>query len=290
MSGPPAATATHGGRGFPRPLLIALDVDGTLITPMEGVFGAVEALSPRVQAAVGAVRAAGAEVVIATGRSVNGTLEIASLLGLDGWLVCGNGTMTVRLDRSAADGFTVEHVVTFDPAPALRLLRDLLPTALYAVEDLGRGFLVTAPFPADELAGEYKVVEFEELISEPCTRVVVRDLMSEPVAFADAVERSGLQGVTYNVGWTSWLDITPDGVNKATALEVLRVRFGIEPADTLAIGDGSNDVEMLRWAGRGIAMGQAPDLVRAAADEVTAPVWQDGVAVVLEALLSERVR
>jgi hydroxymethylpyrimidine pyrophosphatase-like HAD family hydrolase len=144
---------------------------------------------------------------------------------------------------------------------------------------------VTAPFPDDELAGEYRVVDFEELISQPCTRVVVRDLQSEPTAFAEAVERSGLQGVTYNVGWTSWLDITPDGVNKATALERLRVRLGIDLADTVAVGDGSNDVDMLRWAGRGIAMGQADDAVKAAADEVTAPVWEDGAALVLEALL-----
>lgn len=273
---------------FDRPRLVALDVDGTLITPMEGVFGAVEALSPRVRDSVGMARDAGAEVVIATGRSVDGTLEVAGLLGfVGGWLVCGNGTMTVALDPAAPDGFTVTDVVTFDPAPALRLLRDLLPGALYAVEDVDRGFLVTAPFPADELAGEYRVVDFDELVAEPCTRVVVRDLESEPRAFADAVERSGLQGVTYNVGWTSWLDITPDGINKSTALEKLRVRLGVDPADTLAIGDGSNDIEMLRWAGRGIAMGQADDTVKAAADEVTAPVWEDGAALVLEALLSE---
>lgn len=286
-------TSLRAGSGrtqprFDRPRLVALDVDGTLITPMEGIFGAVEALSPRVRDAVGSARDAGAEVVIATGRSVNGTLEIAGLLGfVGGWLVCGNGTMTVSLDPAAPDGFTVEDVVTFDPAPALRLLRELLPGALYAVEDVGRGFLVTGPFPADELAGEYRVVDFDELVAEPCTRVVVRDLESEPRAFADAVERSGLQGVTYNVGWTSWLDITPDGVNKSTALEKLRVRLGVDPADTLAIGDGSNDIEMLRWAGRGVAMGQAEDSVKESADEVTAPVWEDGVALVLEALLSE---
>lgn len=273
---------------FDRARLVALDVDGTLITPMEGTFGASAALSPRVRAAVGNARDAGAEVVIATGRSVNGTLEVAGLLGfVRGWLICGNGTMTVALDPDVTDGFTVEDVVTFDPASALRLLRDLLPGALYAVEDVDRGFLVSAPFPADELAGQYRVVGFDELVAEPCTRVVVRDLESEPRAFAEAVERSGLQGVTYNVGWTSWLDITPDGVTKATALEKLRVRLGVDPADTLAVGDGSNDIEMLRWAGRGVAMGQADDAVKASADEVTAPVWEDGVALVLEALLSE---
>lgn len=287
MTDVPAVAAVGGPPlRLSRPTLVALDVDGTLISPMEGVSGVVEALSSRVRTAVGAVRDAGADVVIATGRSVNGTLEIASALGLvHTWLVCGNGTMTVALDPTAPDGFTVDDVVTFDPAPALRLLRDLLPGALYAVEDIGRGFLVTAPFPADELAGEYEVVDFDELIAQPCTRVVVRDLASEPVAFAEAVERSGMKGVTYNVGWTSWLDITPDGISKATALERLRLRLGVASADTVAVGDGSNDIEMLRWAARGVAMGQAEDAVRAAADEVTAAVWDDGAALVLESLL-----
>lgn len=280
-------TAPVTGR-LTRPLLVALDVDGTLVTPMETVSEPAEALSDRVRDAVLAIAAAGAHVVIATGRSVAGTLDIAALLGLtDSWLVCGNGTMTVRLDVSAPGGFVVDDVVTFDPSAALRMLRELLPDAVYAVEDLGRGFLVTAPFPADELTGEHTVVPFDELFAEPCTRVVVRDVATEPAAFAAAVERAGLQGVTYNVGWTSWLDITPDGITKATALERLRVAFGVDADRTVAIGDGSNDVEMLRWAARGVAMGQAEPAVRAAADEVTAAVGDDGAALVLESLLVE---
>lgn len=260
-------------------LLVALDVDGTLVSVLDE-------LSDRVRNAVHAVRDADAYVVIATGRSVSGTLEIVARLGLDdGWLVCANGTMTVRLDAAAIDGYVVEDVVTFDPAPALRLLREFLPSALYLVEDLQRGFLVSAPFPDDELIGEQHIVEFEELLAQPCTRVVVRDLDSEPAAFAAAVDRAGLNGVTYNVGWTSWLDITPDGISKATALERLRLQFGVGRGDTVAIGDGSNDIEMLRWAGRGVAMGQASELVQAAADEVTEPVWLDGAALVLESLL-----
>lgn len=276
---------------FARPLLVALDVDGTLVTPLETATEVSEVLSTRVRDAVRAVAAAGAHVVIATGRSVAGTLGIASLLGFtDSWLVCGNGTMTVRLDAAEADGFVVDDVVTFDPSTVLRMLRDLMPDAIYAVEDLGRGFLVSAPFPPDELTGEHTVVRFEELFAQPCTRVVVRDLTSEPAAFAAAVERAGLQGVTYDVGWTSWLDITPDGISKATALERLRVAFGVPADRTVAIGDGSNDVQMLRWAARGAAMGQAGSAVRAAADEVTAAVEDDGAALVLESLLAEAHR
>lgn len=63
------------------------------------------------------------------------------------------------------------------------------------------------------------------------------------------------------------------------------MRLGTDQANTVAVGDGRNDIEMLTWAGRGIAMGQAPDEVLAVADEVTASVLDDGAALVLRGLL-----
>ncbi|RYJ00764.1 MAG: HAD family phosphatase, partial [Actinomycetales bacterium] len=59
-----------------------------------------------------------------------------------------------------------------------------------------------------------------------------------------------LHDTNYYIGYTAWLDIAPDGVSKASGLDVLCGRFGIDPADVLAVGDGNNDLEMLRWAGR----------------------------------------
>ena len=101
----------------------------------------------------------------------------------------------------------------------------------------------------------------------------------------EQVERVGLHGVSYAVGWTAWLDINPEGVSKGSALELVRRRLHVEPADTVAIGDQRNDIEMLEWAARGVAMGQAPDEVKAAADEVTGTVEEDGLAQVLRSLL-----
>jgi hydroxymethylpyrimidine pyrophosphatase-like HAD family hydrolase len=71
------------------------------------------------------------------------------------------------------------------------------------------------------------------------------------------------------------------GVSKASGLEYVARELGVDASDVLAIGDGRNDVEMLRWAGRGVAMGQAVEEVREAADDVTAPVHDDGAAVEL---------
>ena len=87
-----------------------------------------------------------------------------------------------------------------------------------------------------------------------------------------------LHGTDYVVGWTAWLDLAPMGVNKASGLQLVAQELGIDAADVLAIGDGRNDIEMLQWAGRGVAMGQAIEVVREAADAVTGAVHEEGAA------------
>lgn len=260
-------------------LMVALDIDGTLLTH-DGD------LSPAVRDAVAALDATGAHVVLATGRSVHAVTPVAAALGLThGWAVCSNGAVSIRLDPGLEDGHEITDVVTFDPGPTLRLLRAELPEAIFAVEDLGRGFKVTAPFPMGELTGEVEVVDFEELVAAPATRVTLRAPELDSADLWDLVDRVGLHGVGYAVGWTAWLDITPDGVHKASALETLRGRLDVRPGATVSLGDGSNDVEMLEWAAHGVAMGQAAELVQAVADAVTDAVDDDGAAVVLRALL-----
>lgn len=128
-------------------------------------------------------------------------------------------------------------------------------------------------------------MDFDEMLQSRAVRVVVFSTDSSAEEFGDAVAAIGLHGVTYSVGWTAWLDIAAAGVTKASALEVLRRQLGTVPDLTVAVGDGRNDVEMLQWAGRGVAMGQAPDEVRAAASEVTGTVYDDGAAKVLRSLV-----
>jgi hydroxymethylpyrimidine pyrophosphatase-like HAD family hydrolase len=125
------------------------------------------------------------------------------------------------------------------------------------------------------------VVTDEELAPQPVTRLIIRDPEQSESDFVELAERLGLHGVSYFVGWTAWLDIAPEGVDKSTGLKVALAHYGVEPADLLAMGDGRNDIEMLTYAGLGIAMGSAPDEVKAKADEVTKSVTDDGVAAVL---------
>ncbi len=264
---------------MPQPHLVALDVDGTTINHA-GV------LSPAVRDAVHDVLAAGHQVIIATGRSIPATTEILAELGIDtGYAVCSNGAVTLALDPEEPQGFRIIEAVTFDPAPALNLLRHEWPDAVIAVEDLGVGFKLSAPFPDGELQGELTVVPWEELVAEPVTRVTFRSPSGTAEDFLELTERIGLHGVNYAVGFSAWLDLNPEGVSKGSALEILRRRLDIEPRHTLAVGDQRNDLEMLHWAARGVAMGNAPDEVKAAANEVTDTVDEDGLVPVLRSLL-----
>lgn len=263
--------------------LIALDVDGTILRH-DG------RLSRRVAAAVRACHEAGAHVVIATGRSVVATLPVLRELGLDTpgrYAVCANGAITLAVDPERPGGYEIVESVTFDPRPAVQLLRAELPAAIVAVEEVGVGYKTSAPFPEGELTGVQRVVDEEELVADPVTRVTFRDPDGTSQDFVELMERIGLHGVNYAVGYTAWLDLTPEGVSKMSGLEQVRRSLGVEPADTVAVGDQRNDLEMLRWAADGVAMGQAPPEVVRAADRVTGTVEEDGLADVLEGLLRD---
>lgn len=241
-----------------RPKLVALDIDGTVVDH-NGV------LPPEVKDAVDRVRAAGARVVLATGRGWHGTRSIFDALELPtGPAICANGAVIVNYPP-----FELLRKVTFDPADVIDKVTQLAPHALIATEVVGSGYQVSAPFPNGDLQGEVHVVPLEQLRNEPAIRVIVRDPNSSDKDFIALAARLGLHGVSYFIGYSAWLDIAPEGIHKASALGDLAGRWGIPREDVLALGDGRNDIEMLTWAGRGVALGDAPDEVKAVADHVT---------------------
>ena len=239
-----------------RPRLVALDVDGTLVDWVDGGRVGVGAGARR--RAAGAVDA-GAHVVISTGRSVPGVLDAV-----------GPARPRRAASPSASNGAVtfsyppVEmlDVVTFDARETVKLLLEEVPDAHVAVEEIGRGYRINKAFPEGEISGEMVVQSVEELVAEPVTRVIIRSPDQSVEDFAELAQRLGLHGINYYVGYTAWLDLAPQGVSKATGLESVARRLGVAQADVLALGDGHNDVEMLQWAGRGVAMGQSPPSVQ----------------------------
>jgi hydroxymethylpyrimidine pyrophosphatase-like HAD family hydrolase len=155
------------------------------------------------------------------------------------------------------------------------------PNALVAVEERGVGYRVNRHFPDGELSGQMSIADIEEILAGPVSRVIIRDPEATAEDFVALAARLGLNGTDYVVGWTAWMDLAPVGVSKASGLAYVADRLGLSGDDALAIGDGRNDVEMLRWARRGVAMGQAIEEVHEAADASTESVYDDGVAVEL---------
>ncbi|WP_129787821.1 HAD family hydrolase [Promicromonospora panici] len=254
--------------------LLALDIDGKLVDAESRIpSGTVEELD--------LVRAAGHEIVLATGRSLAGLLPIALRLGLtDGSAVCSNGSVTVRLDRSAPSGYDVVAARTFDPGPVIRRAVHLVPGVRVAVEEVGWGWRTNIPFAPGELNGQQKPATLVDLASEPATRVVLAAPGIRRIA--DALDATG---VTVTAMDFDWLDLTAPGVNKAAALDDVRKQLRIPADRTVAVGDGVNDREMFAWAARSIAMGHAPAIVRSAADETTGTITEAGVLPVLRSLV-----
>ncbi len=259
-----------------RKLMICLDVDGTIVNHQGQ-------MSERVRRSAREVVDRGHEVVISTGRSLGAALPIVRELGIDhGYVVASNGGVLAKVSGEQVE---VLHREVFDPSLALAALWRSLPNAKYALENERGEFLSSDVFTDASFGAQAQVVDFDELVNSMAVRVVVFSTDATAEDFGRAVQGLGLSGVTYSVGWTAWLDIAAEGTTKASSLERLRAILKFDTDDTLAVGDGRNDIEMLQWAGLGVAMGQAPDEVKDVADAITDGVDDDGLAVVLEELL-----
>ncbi|GAA4547857.1 HAD family hydrolase [Amycolatopsis samaneae] len=249
------------------PRMLVLDVDGTLLGPGREI-------TARVRASLTRAHEAGCRVVLATGRA---PFEVAILFAETGLpettAVCSNGAVVAAMP----DGEILSSH-TFNARPVLRALLRRVPTARVAVEVPDVGYFVTQEFPRDEMLGSQTVCDLETVLAEPVTRVVVRDPNGSAADFHALTKSFRIRGASYAVGFLAWLDLGPRGVSKASTLARVAASAGVDPAEVLAIGDGHNDLEMLAWAGRGVAMGHAPREVQEIADAVTGSFAQDGVA------------
>lgn len=257
--------------------LIALDIDGTIVN-YDG------SLSDPVRQVLNQLADAGHHLVISTGRALPGALEVVHALDLtEGFVVCSNGSVVVKLDPTLPLGWEMHHVVSFDPKDALQKMGEALPNALFLVEDPDLHRWASGPFPAGELAESdtLDIVDFDELLEKRATRIVMREVNGTAEEFAEAVDRLGLHEVSYSVGWSNWLDIAPDGVSKASGLELVESELGVDHELSIGAGDGLNDIEMIEWVHHSIVMGQSKDVLKQNATVVTKSVDDDGLAVAL---------
>jgi Cof subfamily protein (haloacid dehalogenase superfamily) len=204
--------------------------------------------------------------------------DIAAELGIDGTAICSNGALVVDL---ATQRIVRQRLLESEVALELvHALRERLPGILFAVEH--EAFAHEPGFSAWNWTppAETRVADAVELLADPATKLILRHAGHDTLAIQNLARELVGERATVVASGSEAVEVTAAGVNKATAVAEL----GIPAGDVVAFGDYPNDIPMLTWAGRGVAMGNAHPDVIAIADEVTASNDEDGVALVLERL------
>ncbi|RBM05615.1 hydrolase [Streptomyces sp. PT12] len=264
------------------PRLIATDLDGTLLRDDATV-------SPRTVAALAAAEAAGLEVIFVTARPARWMEVVSAHVHGHGVAICGNGAAVVDLRRGG-------ELVETRPLPrenALLIagaLRDAAPGATFAVER-GPGFHHEAAYPRLMWDTPAQVAPIEKLLTAdddlPVLKLLAHHGTLDPDAFlALGREAAGEHGEFTRSSRIALLEISAPGVSKASTLAQRCRRRGIRPDEVVAFGDMPNDLPMLAWAGTAYAMANAHPAVLAATRHHTASNEDDGVARVIEMLLS----
>jgi Cof subfamily protein (haloacid dehalogenase superfamily) len=280
----------QGNTTGPPPRLIATDLDGTLLRDDKSV-------SPRTVAALAAAEEAGIEVFFVTGRPARWMGVVSDHVHGHGLAICGNGAAVVDLHGGpGAHRFVkVRELARRNALDSVRLLREAVPGTVFAVEQT-YGFHQEPDYPKLHMEIPDNLLSAEALLGpdgpdagQPVLKILAYHPDLDPDAFL-SVARVAV-GDHANVTRSSpsaLLELSGPGVSKASTLALCCAERGISPAEVVAFGDMPNDVEMLTWAGRSYAMGNAhPDVVAAASGRTVANN-EDGVAVVIERLLTDR--
>ncbi|MFI6336177.1 Cof-type HAD-IIB family hydrolase [Streptomyces sp. NPDC050535] len=270
--------------------LIATDLDGTLLRDDKSV-------SERTVAALAAAERAGIEVFFVTGRPARWMDVVSDHVHGHGLAICGNGAAVVDLHGgTGAHRFVKIRELAPDVAlDVIQLLRAAAPGTAVAVERT-YGLHLEPAYPALHMEPPESVAPAEKLLAEgaldadqPILKVLAYHPGMDPDDFL-TVARLAIgdrAGVTRSSP-SALLEISGPGVSKASTLALCCAERGISHEEVIAFGDMPNDVEMLTWAGRSYAMGNAHPAVIAAASGRTVANNEDGVAVVIERIVAER--
>lgn len=248
--------------------LLATDLDGTLLN----TYGNISAENID---AIKRAKASGLEVIFATGRPPRWMDEIPSLSGLVGTAICANGAVLFDLERSEI--ISAQYVTAEVGLSAVEKIRAIDPGATFAVE-IARGFddfvlddsyqprwetpRSVPRLAVDQLFDSGKVVK---LLARPSKQA---QLTAD--SFVAEAERliAHLVDVTHSNSFDVLLEMSPLGVNKGSALAHFANSRGLQQNHVAAVGDMPNDIPMVSWAGRGAAVENAHDDLKAIADDL----------------------
>jgi Cof subfamily protein (haloacid dehalogenase superfamily) len=263
--------------------LLVVDLDGTVV-------GDSNQINPVVKQAIAAAQARGVQVAIATGRMFRSALRFHQDLGLtlplmtyQGALIKDPATGQLHRDLTVPQDLAIQVLdylekIDLQQQLSIHCYRD---DRLY-VRTLTPGSIEYAKRSNIEAI---PVGDLRSLVQqgEP-TKILA---LSEDTALIDQLWRSLSQAYTpdqlyFTKSVPTFLEATHPSANKGAAVHYMAETLGLGAGNVMAIGDNFNDLEMIQYAGVGIAMGTAPDAVKAAATWVAPDVESDGVAAAIE--------
>jgi len=262
---------------------VAMDLDGTVLD---------ETFTPsaRTAAAIATAEAAGIACLIATGRMFVSARRIAAQLGIRRPLVCYQGALV-------ADPVSGE-VLVHRPieAPLAREILRAMPTEharhsnLYIDDELYVWEENEATLRYSQVSGvEMHIVgPLADWIERPTTKIVTVGRPDDMDVLRDELQPRFGSRAFIAKSLPYFLEFAAPGVSKASGLALLADLLGFSAEQAVAVGDAENDREMLDWAGCGLAVANASDLLKGEADAVIPSVHDDGVAQLLEALAAAR--
>jgi len=265
---------------FPRDVRVfACDLDRTLIWKDAQ-------LRPRTIAAIGAAQAAGIHVLLVTGRMFRSVRPYAQTAGIDDPVVCYQGAVVA----DPVSGEFLRHVpIQLEPArEAIAAVEaEGYPLNCYVGDEL----YVAEHTAASEAYASFQHLEVHAVgdllawLEEPPTKLVAVGDPAELDGLGERMRAHFGDRLFISKSLPYFLEFASPDVTKGSGLAFLAERLGFTAAETVSFGDGENDVELLEWAGYGVAVENAHDRVLAVADFVCPPCDEEGVAQVFEAYL-----
>lgn len=260
--------------------LVASDIDGTLLLNWKPISTATIDAIHRCQDA-------GIPFVLVTGRPMRWLAPIAEQIPDLGRVVCLNGAVVYDIaSQSIVDAHTIDAQSLTEIIAAVRVDH---PEARFAYETLNGGF-IDREFVTGRPREARIIDDVSELAGEDVVKVLVRLATSDSQAMHDLIDPlvDGTCHASFSEPDNGLVELAPFGITKAKTLEDLCDHLGVGRSQVMAFGDMPNDIEMLTWAGHGVAMGNALQSVKDCAATVTDSVDEDGVARYLNAVLDAR--
>ncbi|TSB46282.1 Cof-type HAD-IIB family hydrolase [Alkalicoccobacillus porphyridii] len=267
--------------------LIALDLDGTLLTDNKQI-------SNRSKRAIAEAKAEGHFVAISTGRPVRASIQYYRELALNTPMVNFNGAFVHHPDEPAFGAFhtpldlkTAKTVIeTCEAFNVSNIMVEVIDDFYLRYQDE----LFVEAFTAGRDPLEYG--DLLRLIKDNPTSVLIHPQENQSEALRDLLDQSHAEVIEQRVWGAPWsiIEVIRAGVNKAVGLKRIADYYGVPRERIIAFGDEDNDLEMIEYAGKGIAMGNAIPELKTTANFVTGTNEEDGIADYLEEVLNLTIK